>query len=132
MGRVKKYSTGTKHRRSKSLLKKKILKSADKSDNDDQMVDDSDMAKSSASHLSVNKRKQIFKKSKDGRRELKKQILELKRQSSKLRKRNLGQKTEKKRIAKEIKSIRENMRKCGMNDEELEEAEENQSGGEDQ
>lgn len=57
MGRVKKYSSGTKHRRSKSLLKKKILKSADKSDNDDQMVDDSDMAKSSASNLSVNKRK---------------------------------------------------------------------------
>ena len=48
---------------------------------------------------------------------MKKQILELKRQTSKLRKRNLDQKSEKKRISKEIKQLRENMRKCGIHDE---------------
>lgn len=88
------------------------------------MIDDE---KSTTSVLSVNKRKQIFKKSKEGRREMKKQILELKRQTSKLRKRNLDQKGEKKRISKEIKSLRENMRKCGINDE-IEEGAEGQDG----
>ena len=43
--------------------------------------------------MTIGKRKQIYKKSKDGRREAKKQILELKRQTSKLRKRNLDQKS---------------------------------------
>ena len=74
MGRVKKYSAGTKNRRSKSAVKKRGLAAGyDSSDNE--MVD----AKSAASSLSIGKRKQIFKKSKDGRREVKKQILELKR-----------------------------------------------------
>ena len=64
------------------------------------------MSSSAASGLSIAKRKQIFKKSKEGRREVKKQILELKRQSSKLRKRNLNQKDEKKRLVKEIKKLK--------------------------
>ena len=64
------------------------------------------MNESMASNLSVAKRKQIFKKSKDGRREVKKQILELKRQSSKLRKRNLDQKGQKKQLVKEIKKLK--------------------------
>lgn len=53
-----------------------MTKDGESSENDDQMIDDE---KSTTSVLSVNKRKQIFKKSKEGRREMKKQILELKR-----------------------------------------------------
>ncbi len=105
MGRVKKYSGGQKHRRSKSLLKKKPTKNDD-SDNADTQMADTNSAAASSSALSIGKRKQIFKKSKDGRREVKKQILELKRQTSKLRKRNLDQKSEKKSISKEIKKLR--------------------------
>ena len=75
MGRVKKYAGGAKHRRTKSLVKKRGESGGD-SAADSQM--DTSMAASSST-LSVAKRKQIFKKSKDGRREVKKQILELKR-----------------------------------------------------
>ena len=98
MGRVKKYAGGAKHRRSKSLIKKR--------ESTDEMVEQADdqvHRPEMAATASLAKRKQIFKKSKDGRRELKRQILELKRQSSKLRKRNLDQKSEKKRISKQIK-----------------------------
>ena len=109
MGRVKKYSAGTKHRRSKSVVKKLGPKGNDSSD--DNM---SDNGASTTTVLSVNKRKQIFKKSKEGRREVKKQILELKRQTSKLRKRNLDQKSEKKVISKQIKKLREKMRNCDV------------------
>ena len=45
--------------------------------------------KKTLGNLSIAKKKQIFKKSKEGRREVKKRILELKMQSKKLRKRNL-------------------------------------------
>ena len=56
--------------------------------------------------MTIGKRKQIFKKSKEGRREIKKQILELKRQTSKLRKRNLDEKSQKKLLTKEIKKLK--------------------------
>ena len=102
MGRVKKYAGGQKNRRSKSLVKKRV---SGKFENSEMMETDS-AAVSSNTTLSVAKRKQIFKKSKEGRREVKKQILELKRQTSKLRKKNLDQKSEKKRISKEIKRLR--------------------------
>ena len=56
--------------------------------------------------MTIGKRKQIFKKSKEGRREIKKHILELKRQTSKLRKRNLDEKSQKKLLTKEIKKLK--------------------------
>ena len=95
MGRVKKYSKSQGHKRSKSSDKKK---------EDGNVSDGSDkaMGKADQTDLSKAKRKQIFKKSKEGRRDHKKQILELKRQSSKLKKRNLDQKSIKKRLTKEI------------------------------
>ena len=65
MGRVKKYSAGNKHRRTKREVKKRVGK-------DSEMADDKSMTESAMSSLSVAKKKQIFKKSKDGRREVKK------------------------------------------------------------
>ena len=75
MGRVKKYSGGAKHRRSKSLIKKR--------ESTDEMMEQADgqvqLDQSVSVTTSLAKRKQIFKKSKEGRREVKRQILELKR-----------------------------------------------------
>ena len=71
MGRVKKYSSGSKNHRSKS-----VSKINRKSDDATMQADDGDQA---TTNMSLGKRKQIFKKSKEGRHELKKQILELKR-----------------------------------------------------
>ena len=101
MGRVKKYSSGSKHRRSK--VTHKINR---KSDDAAMQVDSDDQGASTTTQMSLGKRKQIFKKSKEGRHELKKQILELKRQTSKLRKRHLDQKSQKKQISKQIKAIK--------------------------
>ena len=98
MGRVKKYSSGSKSHRSKSTSK--INR---KSEDAAMQIDDDNQA---TSKMSLGKRKQIFKKSKEGRHELKKQILELKRQSSKLRKKYLDQKSQKKQISKQIKQIK--------------------------
>ena len=79
MGRVKKYSAGTKNRRSKSAVKKRGMAAGyDSSDNEDKSMADTNSLAVSSSALSIGKRKQIFKKSKDGRREVKKQILALK------------------------------------------------------
>ena len=59
------------------------------SESDEQMQEMTNQQKA----LSVGKTKQIFKKSKEGRRLVKRQILELKLQSKKLSKRNLDQKS---------------------------------------
>ena len=89
MGRVKRYSRQheNKHRRSASMAKKLGKK---KNDSDNEMEGDAaNTQKKTQGKLSIAKRRQIFKKSKDGRREVKKRILELKMQSKKLHKRNL-------------------------------------------
>ena len=98
MGRVKKYTDGKKQRARKSSAKSE-KKGGNDSDGSDRAMESKGTDKTD---LSKAKRKQIFKKSKEGRREHKKQILELKRQSSKLKKRNLDQKSIKKRLTKEI------------------------------
>ena len=54
--------------------------------------------------LSKAKRKQIFKK--DKARDIKSQIAALRAESKKLKKKDLSQKAEKKRIAKQIKSLK--------------------------
>ena len=89
MGRVKRYSRQheNKKRRSASLAKR-IGKHND-SDSDMDGIEDSKGQQKTLGDLSIAKRRQIFKKSKNGRREVKKRIMELKMQSKKLRKRNL-------------------------------------------
>ena len=117
MGRVKKYSRQhSNNKRNKSALKQRSLKSQDdlleKTPDTIKDHSDSEMNESNRKDpLSVAKRKQIFKKSKDGRRAVKKQILELKMASKKLRKRNLDQKSEKKDIAKQIKSLKSQLKR---------------------
>ena len=64
MGRVKKYASGSKHRRSKSVIKKNRTTSNDS----DSAMSDGEAPKM----MTIGKRKQIFKKSKEGRREIKK------------------------------------------------------------
>ena len=79
MGRVKKYSRvhNNKGKRKKSIAKqKKAEEAGSESDNDDMQMDDaSDKARKV---MTIAKRKQMFKKSKEGRREVKKKLLELK------------------------------------------------------
>ena len=139
MGRVKKYAGG--HRRSKSQIKNKTSK-IDGSGSDNAMSDDGDAAQASITKtMTIGKKRQLFKKSKDGRRDIKKQILELKRLTSKLKKRNLNQKSEKKKIAKEIKELKVSvvaiidrvpnfvqtkMRNCNLDETDLKTEEENQ------
>ena len=100
MGRVKKYSRekDSKKRRAASMaarLGKKL-----ESDMDGVEVKTQEKTQGA---LSIAKRRQIFKKSKDGRRDVKKRIMELKIQSKKLKKRDLNQRDTKKSIAHEIK-----------------------------
>ena len=85
MGRVKKYNRQkeSKRRRSASVAKKLGQR---KQDSDSDMDVDTKRTQGS---LSIAKKRQIFKKSKEGRRDVKKRIAELKLQSKKLTKRNL-------------------------------------------
>ena len=108
MGRVKRYSRQheNKKRRSASLAKR--LNKKQDSDSD---MDGVETKGRTQGDLSIAKRRQIFKKSKDGRREVKKRIMELKLQSKKLKKRNLDQKSEKKQIAHEIKALKGQLNK---------------------
>ena len=87
MGRVKKYNRQkeSKRRRSASVAKKLGQR---KQDSDSDMDVETKGQKTQGS-LSIAKRRQIFKKSKEGRRDVKKRIAELRMQSKKLSKRNL-------------------------------------------
>lgn len=87
MGRVKKYSKQhtNKHRKLAGANKRASSNTAA----DSEMVDQKT--------LPIAKRKQIFKKKE--RRDVKLKIKELRLQSLKLKKKNLGQKAEKKEIA---------------------------------
>jgi hypothetical protein len=88
MGRVKKYSKQhtNKHRK---------LAGANKRASSNNTAADSEMVDQKS--LPIAKRKQIFKKKE--RRDVKLKIKELRLQSLKLKKKNLGQKAEKKEIA---------------------------------
>ena len=108
MGRVKKYSRekDSKKRRAASMaarLGKKL-----ESDMDGVEVKTQEKTQGA---LSIAKRRQIFKKSKDGRRDVKKRIMELKIQSKKLKKRDLNQRDTKKSIAHEIKQLKGQLNK---------------------
>ena len=64
--------------------------------------------------LSRAKRKQVFKKSRS--KEIKAQIAELRLQSKKLKKKDIAQKEEKGKIAKQIKALKAMIRKSGENE----------------
>ena len=61
--------------------------------------------------LTVAKRKQIFKKHKA--KDVKAQIAELMQQSKKLKKKDLDQKAQKRKIAKQIKELKASIKRCG-------------------
>ena len=135
MGRVKKYSRQfTNKKRSKSAVKQRSLQGQEDllEKTPDTVKDHSDSEMTDAKRkdpLSVAKRKQIFKKSKDGRRAVKKQILDLKLASKKLRKRNLDQKSEKKDIAKQIKSLKQQLKHNKKGEVDSDSEEEESDGG---
>ena len=113
MGRVKKYSKqhSNKKRKQSAAKQRTIDPNILQNTPDKLIVDQSDdevmpELTNQQKALSVAKTKQIFKKSKLGRRQVKKDILQLKLQSKKLNKRNLDQKAQKKGIAKEIKELK--------------------------
>ena len=75
MGRVKKYSKQHSNRhRSQSAKKNRENNEAKDSDSDNSQKMNVEMSEGQKAALSVAKRKQIFKKSKDGRRDVKKKI----------------------------------------------------------
>ena len=96
MGRVKKYAKQFSNRNKKVHAANQRL--AAKEDNDQEMGQTS-IDKS----LPLAKRKQIFKKK--NRRDVKKRIQELRLKSLKLKKKNIDQKAEKRKIAHEIKEL---------------------------
>ena len=71
---------------------------------------DEEIKDSQAAALSVGKKKQIFKKEKS--KAIKTKIQELKQRSLKLKKKNLDQKAEKKKIAKEIHRLKASLKAC--------------------
>ena len=103
MGRVKKYAVQFKNKKHRSAS---LAKRIGKSDTDMDGVEESEGQQKTQGNLSIAKKRQIFKKSKDGRRDVKKRIAELKMQTRKLRKRNLDDKGEKKQISHEIKALK--------------------------
>ena len=108
MGRVKKYSRekDSKKRRAASMAARLGKKLESEMDG----VEVKTQEKTQGA-LSIAKRRQIFKKSKDGRRDVKKRIMELKIQSKKLKKRDLNQRDTKKSIAHEIKQLKGQLNK---------------------
>ena len=94
MGRVKKYTKQFTNRN------KRIHSANQKLAKDD---DDQGMSQVIDKSLPLVKRKQIFKKK--NRRDVKKRIAELRLKSLKLKKKNIDQKAEKRKIAHEIKDL---------------------------